>query len=231
MVITKKNILLLILSVSFYFIKGQSNIINKKITSGIAYNTLSEKIFLPISVSYSYYNRVSPYIGLGFDFKFNEKSYFQFVPYYVQRGVRFNYTYESPNYYLNVDQIFTLHYASIPISFYYKFSKFSFGTGVEGSFLLQANSSIEYKEINGYMGTKESYSLKNKDYINLYQAGDLGYVFYIGYDLKWFKIDFNYFHGIIPPPKFNVFPAQRFDFQYTYQQTFRLGISYFLNKQ
>ena len=35
------------------------------------------------------------------------------------------------------------------------------------------------------------------------------------------------FHGLIAPPKFFIFGSQHFEYQYSYQQTFMLGINYF----
>ncbi len=223
MVIIRKRLLFLLLVLNTYM-NGQE--FKKRVIAGVAYNTLSEDLFVPFSVSYAYYNRFSPYLGVDFEFKISERNYLQVTPYYVQRNIRFNYVYDSPNYYVNVDQKFKLHYISFPLIYNFKLSKFKFGIGIEGSFLLQANSRISYKENNGYTGKQKNYVLKNKDYDNLYQVGDVGYVIVIGYSFKRFDINFNYYHGMIPPPKFNIFPAQRFAFQYTYQQTFRLGVSY-----
>lgn len=224
MVISKRILVILLLTSNLLF--SQSSKISKiGICLGTAYNTQvqDKNIFFP--VSYSYYNKLSPYIGLVHRDSINNWFSIKTSLYYVQRGVRINYKYETPYYNLYSEQSFTCHYLSFPIKLNFNIKNFFIGFGVEGSLLLKAHHKVHIKE------TMPSYINEN----NLdawygekfYQIADAGYNFNLGYRIKNFEIELNMFHGLIPPPKFQYFTSQHFEFKYAYQQTFMLGLNYY----
>jgi hypothetical protein len=224
MAISKKH--LLILSLTFNFILfGQTKQNKIGICVGAAYNTQVQDKDKFFPVSYSYYNKLSPYIG--FIHKDSITSWFSVKTslYYVQRGININYKLETPNYTLKSDQSFTCHYISFPIKLNFNIKNFYFGVGLEGSILLKAHHKVHITEtMPSYINENSLDKWYGEKY---YQIADAGYTFNIGYRIKNFEIDFNMFHGLIPPPKFQYFTSQHFEFKYAYQQTFMLGLNYY----
>jgi hypothetical protein len=195
-------------------------------TVGLAYNTQSQEKDQFFSVSNSYYNRFSPCLGLVYRDSLNKWLTLKVGLNYVQRGVRYDYKFDIPSYSLHYDQIYTCHYISFPIKLQFNIKKVFIGFGVEGSILLKGRSKVTVTEVT--TGGTFNGGFNNWYGEKFYQIADAGYHFSLGYrPLKNLEIEFNMFHGLIPPPKFHVFaePEQK----YLYQQTFTLGINYFPN--
>lgn len=215
--------LLLVLSFCSFCQQKQSKI---GITAGIAYNTQSKTPSDFLHPSFSYYNRFSPYIGLIYRDSISRSLSIKTSIYYVQRGVRYDYIFDTPMYYLRQNQIITCHYISFPINLAYNYKNFYIGVGVEGSILIKGRSKATIQERSAYSSTNAGFD--NWDREKLYQIADAGYGGCLGYKLKNLEIDFSVFHGLIPPAKFTVFAINNFEYKYLYQQTFRLGVNYFL---
>ncbi|MBI2720611.1 MAG: outer membrane beta-barrel protein [Bacteroidetes bacterium] len=195
--------------------------------AGTAYNTMVKKPNQWFPVSYSYYNRFSPYVGFVFRDSLCRFVLLKASVYYVQRGIRYNYKLEYPGVYMiHSDQIFTPHYLSFPVKLNFNYKSFYIGFGLEGSILITGRTKVTTKEFSGLAGNYYETSFDNWDK-KVFYAVDAGYNFNLGYKIKQFEIDFNIFHGLQPPPKFFVFASPNFEFQYLYQQTFMLGLNYY----
>ena len=230
MVILKKTIVALLLIIS-NLIFAQSNLIQKNklskigIYAGVGYNTQVQDKNEFFKVSYSYYNKFSPYIGFVYRDSINSWLSIKTSLYYIQRGMINNYKYESPPYSLYSEQSFTGHYISFPIKLNFNYKRFFMGIGVEGSILLTAHHKVHIKEVTPTYVNENSLDAWYGE--KFYQPVDAGYNFSFGYKIKNFEIEMNVYHGLIQPPKFQYFTSQHNEQKYAYQQTFMLGINYF----
>ena len=197
------------------------------LTVGLAYNTQvkTKESFAP--VSFAHHNRASPYIGIIYRDSINKWFSIKTSLYYIQRGVRFNYIYDTPFYTLHADQKFTCHYLSFPIKLNFNIKKFFIGVGLEGSILLKGHYDIKIESGFPTTGTVNTQIVDKWYGESQFQTVDAGYNFNMGYKFKNFEIEFSTYHGLIAPPKFDIFGSQHFEFKYLYQQTFMLGINYF----
>lgn len=207
------------------FLKSGSRI---GLTIGTAYNTQvkTKDSFFPLS--YSYYNRFSPDIGFCFKDSLNKFLNIKIGASYLQRGVKFDYSYNFPGAYnLHSVEIYTGHYLTIPVRLNVMYKGFYIGAGVEASILLTHH---DYDFLHTDLGTPntivETKVKKNYGY-PYYQPADVGYSFAVGYQYRRFEIEANMFHGLIIPRLYPYFSSQHFEFQYAYQQTFALTISYY----
>lgn len=226
MALTKKTFFLLLISVSFVM-SGQ----RLGITIGSGYNTQVKSAKQIAPISYAYYNRLSPLLGLIYRDSINRFLTFRSGVYYVQRGVRFKYNYDTQFYYLRTDQTFTCHYISFPIRLNFNYRNFFIGGGVEGSILIKGRYHTIYEERDPTSG------YENKNIIDKYYGWDIfnpvdaGFNFNVGYKLKRFEIEASVFHGLMSPAKFFVFGIQHFEYKYATQQTFMLSVNYYFKKQ
>ncbi|MHB8402193.1 MAG: porin family protein [Bacteroidia bacterium] len=229
MALIKKSIVLFIfIVVSDTLLAQQIKESKFGIMGGVGYNTQVQAANKIAPVSYGYNNTFTPYLGLVYRDSITKWLTFKSSLYYVQRGVRYNYSFDSPTYYLHVKQTFTCHYVSFPIKLNFNIKRFFIGIGVEGSILIKGH--YDFNAAFGNPSTGYAYTdpgMHKWATSNLYQPVDAGYTFSLGYRFKHFEIELNMFHGLIVPPNFKPFCFEHFDFQYLYQQTFMLGINYF----
>ena len=194
---------------------------------GLAYNTQVQDSNKIGPVSPSFNNRFSPYAGFMYRDSINKWLTLITKLYYAQRGVQYIFNFDSPTYFLHSRQIFVCHYISFPINLRFNYKKFFIGAGVEGSILIKGlyDSDVTF----GDPSTGYSYHTKLKHYYGgqYFQPVDAGFSCSLGYRFKHFEIEGSMFHGLIAPPKFNIFTIEHFNFNYLYQQTFMLGINYF----
>lgn len=231
----RKTSYIICLTLCILFSFGQQDYrVSKKVSrigvaAGLSYNTQvkTKDSFFP--VSYSYYNRYSPYLGLVFKDSLNKFLSLKIGLCYVQRGVQFNWTYKinNPYYYLHTDDIYTGHYITLPIRLNFNYRGFFIGAGIEASILLTFHDYNYTEQDLGVPGSHTTFvTTKNYNYPN-YQPADVGYSFSIGYRYKNFEIEGSMFHGLIQPKLYPYFAAQHFEFKAAYQETFNLHINYY----
>jgi hypothetical protein len=198
------------------------------ITVGAGYNTEVKSVKQIFPVSYSYYDRPTPYLGLIYRDTLNKYFSIKTSLYYVQRGIRYHYKFVSPFYNLEADQTFTCHYLSFPLIINFNYKGFYIGGGVEGSILLKGH--YDFTAITSDPSGFYTKSVLNKWYgikDKIYQPVDAGFRFNLGYRRKNIEYEFNMFHGLIAPGNFFVFTSQHFEFQYLTMQTFMVGMNYY----
>jgi hypothetical protein len=193
---------------------------------GFGYNTQVKESKVIAPVSFGYHNRFTPNIGVVFKDSINSFLFFRTGLYYTQRGVKFNYVFDTPFYYLKSINIFTGHYASFPITLNFKYKRFYIGGGLEGSILIKAHYYFYAKQIIPPGPTIES-EIDRWFGAEFFQPVDAGFRFNMGYKFLNMEVDLNIFHGLLPPPKFQYFTSQHFEFKYAYQQTFSLQLNYY----
>ncbi|MBA3682632.1 MAG: outer membrane beta-barrel protein [Bacteroidetes bacterium] len=217
--------------ISVLILLSVSNVIRSQklgLTFGAGYNTEVKSAKQIFPVSYYYYNRPTPYLGIIYRDTLNKYFSLRTSLYYVQRGIRYLYDFQSPVYNLKVDQIFTCHYLSFPLIFNFNYKNFYIGGGVEGSILLKGH--YDFTTISSDPTGYYQKQVSNKWYggqDKVFNPVDAGFRFNLGYRKGNFEIEANMFHGLIPPATFFVFTSQHFEFQYLTQQTFMLGVNYY----
>ena len=229
MAIFKKTSIILLIIISNSFVAQT----NKKlgIIYGIGYNTQVKENNKIAPVSFWYYNTFSPILGLVY-----RDSIYKFLSiktsvYYVQRGVKFDYIFDTPSYYLRSKQSFTAHYISCPIKLYANFKNFFIGGGVEASFLIKAHNISQVDQKIPSANFQQTNKIDRWFSEPLYNAIDAGFNISGGYRFKHFEIEGSMFHGLIPPRKFDYFSIQHFEFTYLFQETFSICINYFPYKK
>ncbi len=193
---------------------------------GFGYNTQVKENKVVAPVSFGYHNRFTPNIGIVFKDSINPFLILKSGLYYTQRGVRFSYLYDTPIYYLKNLEIYTCHYASFPITMNFKYKRFYIGGGLEGSILIKAHWYSYQKQVLASGLTFEG-EIDRWFGAEFFQPVDAGFRFNLGYKFSNMEIDLNIFHGLLPPPKFQYFTSQHFEFKYAYQQTFSLQLNYY----
>ncbi len=193
---------------------------------GFGYNTQVKESTSIAPVSFGYHNRFTPNIGVVFKDSINSFLVFKTGLYYTQRGVKFSYVYDTPIYYLKNIEIYTCHYVSFPITLNFKYKGFYIGGGLEGSILIKAHWYSYQKQILP-PGLVYEGKIDRWFGAEFFQPVDAGFRFNMGYKFSNLEIDLNIFHGLLPPPKFQYFTSQHFEFKYAYQQTFSLQLNYY----
>jgi len=198
--------------------------------TGAAYNTQVKESNKMFPVSYSYYNTFSPVIGLTYRDSIYKWLRIKTAAYYVQRGVRFDYTFNIPNfYYLHSVSRFTGHYISCPIRLYAQFKGFFFGAGVEASYLMKAHYYVQMTEKQPPINYEQVSTIDKWYGEQWFQQVDAGYTFNFGYAKNNWEIEASIFHGLVAPPKFDYFSYQHFEYKYKFQETFAITFNYYPN--
>lgn len=194
---------------------------------GVGYNTQVKENNKMFPVSYSYYNTVSPMLGLTYRDSIYRWLHLKVSAYYIQRGVRFDYLFNTPFYVLQSKSKFTGHYISLPIKLNAYIGKFFIGGGAEVSYLLKAHHQVSITESYPLQGIENKSVLDKWFSEPYYNAVDAGWNINFGYKIKNLEIEGSVFHGLIKPPKFDYFSNQHFEFKYAFQQTFMLCLTYY----